>query len=429
MKKFILSCAIITSLFTAAFAENIFSHRFFEFKVDVPVSISNNLIAVDEILKKNVVIDLTEIADSIGSKGACVLASTTPTFGFKLDIPKGLVLGADLGIQADVSAGLSEQLFQFFGKGNAGSDDPTELKTSLKNTYADVFAFASVCGGWNGKKLKLTVDTNAFWALAHMEASDSYVRVYNNADKNVAGVEAKLDAKLYSAFDVTGDLSDIMALINQTINNIGFDVGFDANYELFRYLSVGATARVPIVPSRLPMLTSVGYDFNQEIDIGSMMGAGDSGSESGAGAGSGAEGESQEEAAGLQFSQASLLDTPYTIHRPMKLGVSADFHPFGTLLTTKGYFGVGIRHPFAKNKEEIQWYVDYALAGRLSLWNILSFNVSHSCYDQVFKNEFALEFNIRLLEIDVGVSSESTSFAKSFRGAGVGAFVTLCLGF
>mgnify|MGYP003484525954 CR=1 FL=1 len=47
------------------------------------------------------------------------------------------------------------------------------------------------------------------------------------------------------------------------------------------------------------------------------------------------------------------LETPYAIHRPLKLGVSADFHPFGTLLSTKGYVGVGFRHPFASaiNKE------------------------------------------------------------------------------
>jgi hypothetical protein len=132
-----------------------------------------------------------------------------------------------------------------------------------------------------------------------------------------------------------------------------------------------------------------------------------------------------------------VLSNPYSIHRPMKIGISADFHPFGTLLTTSGYFGLGFRHPFSAviNKvttgglDETQFYVDYSVAGRLSLWNILSLSLSHSYMDQVFKNQVALEVNIRLVEVDAGVSFQSPSFTKSFSGAGVGAFVTVCVGF
>ena len=65
MKKLILSFALFASLFTAAFAENLFSHRFFEIKLDVPVNVSNNLIAVADIFKEKVVIDLPKIADDI----------------------------------------------------------------------------------------------------------------------------------------------------------------------------------------------------------------------------------------------------------------------------------------------------------------------------------------------------------------------------
>ena len=123
------------------------------------------------------------------------------------------------------------------------------------------------------------------------------------------------------------------------------------------------------------------------------------------------------------------LDQPYEIHRPMKLGISANFHPFGSLLTTDGYIGVGVRHPFAKDVSETKVYLDYSVAGRLSFWNFLSFEVSHSYMDQLFKNEFAVALNIRLVEVDAGVSLQSASFAKSFKGAGLGAFVTVAIGF
>ena len=54
MKKLIVTLALFASLISAAFAENIFSHRFFEIKLDVPVNISNNLIAVADIFKEKV---------------------------------------------------------------------------------------------------------------------------------------------------------------------------------------------------------------------------------------------------------------------------------------------------------------------------------------------------------------------------------------
>ena len=118
------------------------------------------------------------------------------------------------------------------------------------------------------------------------------------------------------------------------------------------------------------------------------------------------------------------------------MGISADFHPFGTLLTTSGYVGIAFRHPFASainkangGENETQFYVDYSLAGRLSLWNVLSLSVSHSYMDEIFKNELAVALNIRLVEVDAGVSFQSPTFVKSFSGAGVGAFVTLCIGF
>ncbi len=74
MKKLIITCALFASLMTAAFAENIFSHRFFEIKIDVPVAVSNNFIGITDIFKEKVVIDLPKIADSMGKSGACINA-------------------------------------------------------------------------------------------------------------------------------------------------------------------------------------------------------------------------------------------------------------------------------------------------------------------------------------------------------------------
>lgn len=435
MKKIALSFVLFISLIGTAFAENIFAHRFFEFRLNVPVEVSNNLISLTDIFQEEAIIDLPKIADNVVSKGAAIKAGAAPSFGFKIDIPRGLIFGLSIGAEADVGIGLSKDLFEFLGHGN--KDMGNEFKMEASNTYADLFATVTLDGGWNTKKSRLEISGTAFSTIAHFDASNTGARIYLNDEANTAGFEAKVDAKGYTIANVN-ELSQIDKLASAISGSIGFDVSGSYKRDIFRFLSLGAKARIPIVPSRLGVGYNVTYDMNQEFSFNSLLGIEDDSSEeeSAEVPKEEEEGEEATEDKGM-LGEPTILTTPYSIHRPMKIGVMADFHPFGTLLTTSGYLGLGFRHPFSSviNKattgglDETQFYVDYSLTGKLSLWNILSLSLSHSYMDEIFKNEFALAFNIRLIEVDAGVSFQSPSFTKSFTGAGVGAFVTLCLGF
>ena len=98
MKKFVLSIILSVSLIGSAFCENIFSHRFFEVKLDVPVTVSNNVIGLTDIFQKTVVIDLPQIADNLKlSGGANIRADASPTLSINLDIPNGLIFGVNVG--------------------------------------------------------------------------------------------------------------------------------------------------------------------------------------------------------------------------------------------------------------------------------------------------------------------------------------------
>ena len=426
MKKLILSLIISVSLAGMAFSESIFAHRFFEVKLNVPVSASNNIMGLTEIFQKTVTVDLPKIADEVSlSGGAFIKAQAAPSLSINLDIPNGLILGFNAGAEADVSLGLSKDIFEFIGHGNEGMGTNFTQKTT--NTYADLFAQASMTGGWNGKKSRIAVTATGFKALAHVDAGDTYIKIFNNEETNEFGVEAKVDAKLYTSTDINEGFSDIQAFIPFAGTGTGFDLSADVQRDLFRFLTVGAKARIPIVPSKLSMCSTVSESFNFSTSFDELMnGSSEDGNTTTDGDNtSGSTGDEEKS----MLSAFTKLDKPYEIHRPLKLGVSANFHPFGTLLTTSGYLGIGVRHPFAKDTSETNFYVDYSVAGRLSLWNVLSFELSHSYYDQIFKNEVALALNIRLIEVDAGVSFTSASFAQSFTGAGLGAFVTVAVGF
>ena len=435
MKKLLISFVLFASLIGVSFAENFFAHRFFEVKVDVPVEVSNNLIGITDIFQKDVVIDLAQIADNVANKGAAIKGSIAPALSFGIDIPRGLILGVKVGAEADIGVGFSDDLFEFLGKGNVGMNN--KYKLSTQNTYADIFATASVNAGWNKKKSRIEFTGTAFSALAHFDASDTYAMLYINDTENSFGYEANLDAKLYSNFNVAEGFNDVNAIINAVTKNMGFDLSASYNRDLFRFLTIGATARIPLAPSKLSLCSSVSTKYSGEYSIEELLGSEDSNDD----------GDSAEETAGEETSDSSSFDpknmlgdpivltTPYAIHRPMKIGVTANFHPFGSLLSTSGYLGIGIRHPFASainsgmDVANTDYYIDYAISGRLSLWNIISLELSHEHMDEVYKNALALSLNIRLVEVDAGVSIQSPNFTKSFTGAGLGAFATVAIGF
>ena len=435
MKKIAIVFALLISFVGTSFAKNPFAHRFFEVRVDVPVEVSNNLVSLKEVMQESVVIDLSEIAERVAFKGAAIKAFAAPTFSLNLDIPRGLILGLSVGVEGDASVGLSKDLFEFLGNGNVGMGDDFVVQTS--NTYADIFATATVKGGWNFKKSKIEFEGTAFSTLAHFDASQTSARVFMKDNK--VGVQANLEAKGYSNCDLA-NISDVQGILSSIGDGIGFDVGAKYQRELFKFLTVGAQARIPIVPSRLNTGYNVTYTYDKYLGFDEFVGMGGDDGDDGSSSEvpQYQEGEDDEDLTGLAaiLGKPIKLETPYAIHRPLKFGISADFHPFGTLLSTTGYVGVGFRHPFASainkdngGRDETQFYFDYSIGGRLSLWNILSFSLSHSYMDEVFKNQFTVELNIRLLEVDAGVSFQSTNFAQSFTGAGVGAFVTLCVGF
>lgn len=442
MKKLILSFVVFTSLICASFAENFFAHRFFEIKVDVPVEVSNNLLGITDIMKKDVVIDLAEIADNVKDKGAAFKGSVAPSVSIGIDIPRGLILGVKVGAEADVGVGLSKDLFTFLGKGNVAFDDRNRIEVRTSNTYADMFATVSVNGGWNSKKSRLEFTGTAFSALAHFDATDTYASLYINEDTNTIKYDANVGASLYTNINYNSGFDDIQAILNSIKNNMGFDLSANYQRDLFRFLTVGATARIPLAPSKLSMCSAVAYNQSGEISLDQFLGSSEDEGNSGSNSGNVDpvnEPDDEETSDSMDFNgmigEPVILAEPYAVHRPLKVGVSANFHPFGTLLSTKGYIGIGIRHPFAKAingsmaADNTDFYVDYSIGGRLSLWNVLSLELTHECMDEVYKNQLALALNIRLVEVDAGVSMASTNFTKSFSGAGLGAFVTVAVGF
>jgi hypothetical protein len=90
------------------------------------------------------------------------------------------------------------------------------------------------------------------------------------------------------------------------------------------------------------------------------------------------------------------------------------------------FAGVGIQHPFM---EDFVVYPEYYCNLKVSLIGLLSAQFSTEYIDRVFAHSFIASLNLRLIQFDAGVSFSSINFVKSFTGSGVGAFVSVSVGF
>ena len=78
MKKRIVLFIALIIFSSFSFARGFFEGRFFEVKVEAPVSVNNNAFSVFEFLKKDVVIDLPKIADDMPESGWNLYLLTSP---------------------------------------------------------------------------------------------------------------------------------------------------------------------------------------------------------------------------------------------------------------------------------------------------------------------------------------------------------------
>lgn len=412
-------------------AADFFDHRIFEIKLNVPVNVSNNTLTIADFLQEQVIIDLKELYNGMPKKGFDATIDVMPSAAITLDFKKGLHFGVSAGIDVFANAGISKDLFRFIAKGNQLNED---FKVSV-DSYADVFAFTQLDIGFNLKeKFTILVQPALFSSLAHAVTTDSYVMA-KSGENNSYNLIMKANMDIYSSVPLNEEFfGDSSAMVNKLMNglapSLGFDLGGKVSYKLTDFLTLSGSVRVPITPSHLNTKTSISFDKNMKFSLDSLMNKKEEGSEEGGNSEGEEASEPQEvEETGSTSIFSEPVSVQYYINRPMKFAVSAEFSPFSWLMKYYGTLGIGIKHPFAETRSESYFYLDYLIGTKISLVNIISLYLSTERTDEIFKHKATLALNFRLVEIDAGIALESANLQTSFKGSGLGAFVTACIGF
>ena len=397
MKKFYSFVLAISMLAASAFAYNWFDKRYFELAIETPFGLSNNTVQMSDVLKKDLVIDLRQLADRVPDNGFDMSFYTNPTFSLNLDARKFQV-SLKTGVESSATAGFSKDLFDYIGHGNS----LYETISISQKANLDVFVYEEIAVGFKIKDFKIVAKPCFFIPVVHAGSSNGTLTMKNLED-GTFDVNYSSDIEIYSAVDTNDKFKGFKA-------GLGFDFAAAVSYPLFDFLELTGNARVPIVPGTLNYKTvrTTTLNFNTSVD---RIINGDKGTH--------------------DFdSKASDTETvSYKINRPLKFGLSADFTPFGKWLWFRGGAGMGFRHPFTDDKDSFEFFPEYYLGATLDVFNILKTTISSQYYEQLFIHQVEVSLNVRLLELSVGINAQASDFVRSCSGGGVGALVAVKLGY
>lgn len=399
MKKLLSVFTISAVLFGTAFAENFFSQRFFELKVDVPVDVSNNTLGLLDIFQEELVIDLNEFANGMPKDGFITTVNANPQVELNLNL-KRLHAGGSIVAGAEVfgQIGLSKDIFDFICNGNEIGEE-IKVEGLIRG---DAFGFASVNAHFKKGDYGFSITPTFFVPLFHTFSNTAKVSVLNTEEGDII-VDLDGEATIFSFMDVGNE--------NQMLINGGFDIGASVSYYGLNMLQLTGSIRMPIAPGTLNYSSVEKFGMHYETSINSLMG-----------------GEQSENNKPFDQGLSKWTDANYKINRPFKLNGMVEFKPLGNLLVLNGGLGLGVRNPFSDFEEEVRPFGEYYLGAAVNLLGLVGASISTEYTNMIYKHQISGYFNVRLFELDFGVSTQSANFATSFKLAGFGAFVNFAIG-
>lgn len=380
------------------------AHRYFELGINADINAANNYFTPADLLQRQLTIDLRQIADTMQTPSFRFDTNNSVEYFMNLNLPNGVHAGLSAGVDISGNINLSKSVFEFLGKGNKLGE-----KLDIKNDmHFDAFAYVDASAGFNFKKSHLTVVPAVFHPLLHAEMPKCKASFENSASGKTM-VAAEAEVKLNSFTNIgsyIGQGGDPSNPAEDLKTGWGFDLHVAVEHKVLEALQCGAYMRIPFVPGRLENEISV--ETAALFDIDNLI-----------------------DATGGAVHSHSVMQTAnrkesFLLHRPFRMGAEVAWRPVGKWLTLGSLLGLGVSYPYRTYAKP---YIDYSIYTNLSLFEILGLTLSSARFNQIFKQQVGIMINARVLQIDVGVSSQSSDFAHSFQLSGVDAFVGISLGF
>ncbi len=409
MKK-LLSFMTALLLCTFAFAELASSQRYFEYGLDVEAGASNNYFRAPDILVKDVVIDITEMAKKMPGDGFVLDYETSLESFFALNLNQFFRSKFYFGISGNGYGNISKSFFEMLGEG-------FEAKTSKKITtslYADMFAYTGASVKTEIKGYGIRVSPEIFVPIVHVADTDGYVK-YTASETGKIRAEGDIPVNIYSVISLENiksqsfDSGWIQDALTEAIESVGFDISGEVEHKVTKTFDMGIFTRIPIVPGRLKHKASTRYwgYFEQNNLLGYLD-------------------DTEKSEKDYGHDDMTYSSTNCIVHRPFILGTEGAWRPFGNWCVFRPKLDMVVRNPFSS---DLQFFGEYAFLADFLFLKVFGITFGTSYENLVFKQTAGFMVNTRAVEFKSAVIFRGADFAASFGLSGMSAYAGLRIGF
>ncbi|MDR2210814.1 MAG: hypothetical protein LBO65_05015, partial [Spirochaetaceae bacterium] len=419
-----------------------------EIGVDADVSMVNNFFGISDIFNR----DRTIIFDPARlSKSGLRLYSAADSEAFlNINFGEKFGLGLFFGVDAAMHGDVSGEFFRFLAEGNK---DMREFTVSMSGG-ASVFADAGLKTAFRFGKLKLGFTPAIYVPLLYMPPPDMRYHVdtrrglkanisldasaytpfpldwfTDQFESSDSGSSGSKNSGSYSKNNSTGsnkskgrnfpDTGDIM----KAFNAWGLDLSVEAEYALNSGWDLGGSiVSIPLRPSTL----RYGIEYHMDIDMDFFGKNGPLGNLSGDKSAAPGKSSGEDEDFFEIDPPTARNDLAFRAFRPLRFDFYANYRPLDTqLIVLRPNIGFSALTVYGYDKA----CFNAGLEAQLNLKRVFSVSLGTGYREKLWRHGLNLMLNLRVLELDLGVSLQSQDFAGSFRIQGAGAHVGFRLGF
>ena len=409
MKKLLITLLIIC-ISSLVFAELNPPHRYFEMGIDTNVGFSNNYFNYSSFLESDtIVFDFTKMSQDLRN-GLTLDFNADINVFINANFGKKFRIGFFSGIDSWGIINIHKDLIDFLAKGNIEGDHSISATVGMDSAFfvESGFKFNTFI-----KNVGIKFESSFFVPIMYLPNTKVMGKVKMNDDGSML-LEATGNVEMYTLFSENFMTEEDVF----TFNDTGLDFSLAVEYPLLSNLDIGVEFNhIPAVKAALYNKISTSVSTSMQID--SVLDSLGKDSE---------EEETDEEEEGIISDEVfEVLTEPFKINRPFEMLVAATFRPFGNWFDIRGDLGVVFYDPI---------YINFNVGAGLHFVKmckmggyLFNLNFTTGYNERIWMQKLDLALNLRLFEINVGVSTRSSDFIKSFTGTGLGAYVGFALGF
>jgi hypothetical protein len=429
MKKTLL-CCLFAALLLPLYAEK--PKRYVEFGLEVDAGAANNYLGLFDFFNKErtVVIEPSRLSDS----GLLVNGAAESEVFLNINFGEKFGLGFFAGFDVTAYSGVSGDFFRLLAEGNANMRD----FTGAMSAGASVFADAGLKTRFKFGKLSLDVSPAAYIPILyvppprmsyrldtteglkadiHIQA-DGYMPISPNKFFDFSALSGSDDSGTMDEESLIKDFQFSTDDLWHILEAWGLDLSLGAEYALNPQWDLGGSiTSLPLYPATLRHGISYQFDYTMDLfgdqDLVEMI----------------KDGEFEIASDSPEIPDPVVSDgLAFRVFRPLRFDFYAHYKPFSTsFIVLKPNIGFSALTVYGYEASEMCF--NAGLEAQLNLKRIFSLSLASGYRERIWRHGLGLMLNLRVFQLDLGMSLQSQGFVESFGLKGLGVAVGVRTGF